>query len=420
MTNEAKLRHLITVGLARRYTLRARAEGSEFIIEGIEEPKCLLGVHRGVNSPSFLANAPVILATANAAASRVIDRVQFELKIIEQAGLPAYFLLVADCARYGRSIGAGCFAPGSTPSSMVNYLLEISTVDPIRHGLIFERFWHPKRNHLLCVFLEFASDRLDEVIKYAKKECGGKSVAHIATDIKSNIAFSLPTLGLLGADALIVLRRTCERVRQVKGTEVLIDQIPLNDATTYKLLKSGYTDGIFQLEHTRMRNLCRKLKPTTIEHISTLSTAHPLVPYCLEPPGLFPEFIARRHGRMDIKYPHPSLEPVLRETYGMLVYQEQLMKVAQIMAGYTGSSADLLRRSLGRRNQLELTRHRQHFVSGAKGRNGISLSAATRMFDWLDRFSCYGSNKSHAIACATLTYQTAYLKANYAAEFHSA
>ena len=417
---DTELRQRIALGLAYRYTIRARAEGAEFIIEGIEEPERVPDFQHGVRYPGFLASVPAPGAVVNAAARCVIDRVHLELRAIEQAGLADYFLLVADCARYGRSIGAICLARGASPGSLVTYLLEISTVDPIRHGLLFERFFRPERVTPPPIYLEIDDDRLDDVIEYARKMCGSNPVAHLITDLECDLAADLPTLCLLGLKALTVLRRTCERVTLAKGIEVPIDHLPLDDAKTSDVLKSGDTSDIFQLESDGMRDICRKFQPTSIAHIGALITVHSVAPFWPGSTSFVPDFIACRHGWLRIKYEHRSLEPIMRETYGVLIYQEQMMQTVQAVAGYTLNGANVLRRAMGLRKDEELAQHRKLFVKGAKERNGISESKANQIFDWLDKFSCYGSNKSHAAAYAMVSYQTAYLKANYPDEFLSA
>ena len=412
---EGRLRQLCVEGLARRYTLRARVEGRAVIIEGVEEPQRLPTFKGEVSTGKRPASGPVPTPEATAAIRVVLERLQLELKAIEQAGLADYFLLVAECARYGRSIGASCLAIGSCPGSLVTYLLEISTVDPIRHGLLFERFWNPERINPPVIYLELADDRRDAVIEHARKKCGGNPVVHLVTDLESDLAADLPTLGLLGLKALTVLRRTCERVKQIKGIEVLIDHLPLDDGKTYALLQSGDTSGVFQLESGGMPALCQKLQISCFEHITALvSLYHP------GPMDLIPDFIQRRHGEVSIEYEHPLLEGISKETYGVLIYQEQVMQAAQILAGYTLGSADLLRRAMAKRKAEELDQHRKYFVKGAKERNSIPATKANQLFDWLVECAGYGFNKSHAAAYAMVAYQTAYLKANYPDEFLSA
>lgn len=411
----ALLRQLLAEGLARRYTLRARAGGLELIIEGVTEPARLPTFQSEVGTGIRPASSPVTAPEEAAAIRVVVERLQLELKAIERAGLAAYFLLVADCARYGRSIGATCVAIGSCPGSLVTYLLEISTVDPIRHGLLFERFCNPERINPPVIYLEFADDRLDAVIEYARMKSGSRLVAGIVTDLEWDTASALPTLGLLGVKALTVLRRTCERVTQAKSIEVPIDHLPLDDGKTYDVLRRGDTSGIFQLESGEMPALCRNLCVSSFEHITALVAL-----YRPGPMDLIPDFIKRRHGKVAVHYEHPLLECISKETYGMLIYQEQIMQAARTLAGYTLGGADLLRRAMGKRRFEEIAQHRELFVNGCMKANSIPATESNHLFDWLVEFAVYGFNKSHAIAYAMVAYQTAYLKANYPIEFLSA
>lgn len=418
--SNCELRQLCVEGFARRYALRARVEGKEVIIEGVEQPRRLPSFRGEVSTGLRPASGLVPAPKAAAALRVVVERLQLELKAIEQAGLADYFLFVAECARYGRGIGATCFARGASPGSLVTYLLEVSTVDPIRHGLLFERFWNPKRAHLPAIYLEFADDRLAGVIEHVRRTCSRNPVAQLVTDLESNLAADLPTLGLLGLKALTVLRRACERVRQATGIEVPIDQLPLDDAKTYDLLSRGDTTGIFPLEDEELRDLCRKFQPTSVAHICALISAHAVAPSWPGPAGFIPDFLALRHRRASIKHTHKTLEPITRETYGVLLYQEQMMQAAQAVAGYTLSDANQLRRAIALRRDEELAQHRKLFEQGAKERNGISESKANEIFDWLEMFSRFGFNKSHPAAYAMLAYQTAYLKAHYPGEFNDA
>src|SRR5256714_3351825 len=227
-------------------------------------------------------------------------------------------------------------------------------------------------------------------------------------------------LGLLkmdfrGLKTLTVIRNTCEMVRQIKGIEVPIDNLPLDDARTYDLLNKANTLGIFQLESGGMRDLCRKFQIGSVEHITALVAL-----YRPGPMDLIPEFIKRRHGEVKIEYEHPLLEPIARETYGILIYQEQVMQAAQVLAGYTLGGADLLRRAMGKKKPEEMAKQRAIFVKGCKEKNNIPEGKANQIFDLLEKFAGYGFNKSHAAAYAIVAYQTAYLKANYPVEFYCA
>ncbi len=222
-------------------------------------------------------------------------------------------------------------------------------------------------------------------------------------------------LDFLGLKTLTVIRNVCEMVKQTQGVTIAVDDLPLDNAKAYDLLNKGNTVGIFQLESGGMRDLCRKFQISSVEHITALVAL-----YRPGPMDLIPDFIKRRHGEVEIVYEHPLLESISKETYGVLIYQEQVMQAAQILAGYTLGGADLLRRAMGKKKAEEMAEHRTHFVKGAKEHNKIPESKANQIFDLLEKFAGYGFNKSHAAAYAIVAYQTAYLKGNYPVEFLSA
>ena len=222
-------------------------------------------------------------------------------------------------------------------------------------------------------------------------------------------------MDFLGLKTLTVIRNTCEMVKRTHGIEVPIDHLPLNDQKTYDLLNRAETLGVFQLESGGMRDLCRKFQISSVEHITALVAL-----YRPGPMELIPEFIKRRHGEIEIKYEHPLLEPIARETYGILIYQEQVMQAAQVLAGFTLGNADLLRRAMGKKKREEMAKQRAIFVKGCKEKNQIPEKKANEIFDLLEKFAGYGFNKSHAAAYAIVAYQTAYLKANYPVEFFCA
>jgi DNA polymerase-3 subunit alpha len=222
-------------------------------------------------------------------------------------------------------------------------------------------------------------------------------------------------MDFLGLKTLTVIRNTCEMVRNTRNLEVPIDHLPLDDAKTYDLLNKANTLGVFQLESGGMRDLCRKFQISSVEHITAL-----IALYRPGPMDLIPEFIGRRHGEVKIEYAHRLLEPICGETYGIMVYQEQVMQAAQALAGYTLGGADLLRRAMGKKKAEEMAKHRDIFVKGAARVNQIPAAKANQIFDLLEKFAGYGFNKSHAAAYAIVAYQTAYLKANYPVEFFCA
>ncbi len=565
-TREGFLRQWLAEGLHRRYGIHARAEGKQFVVEGIDDARRLPtyqanepltptlsprerenhspsagetvaadgsattqqaesgqrlsplpgGEGQGEGGPKNNLNDPAIAAAIKV----VIDRLNVEMEVIEKTGFISYFLIVGDFIRYGRSKGISCVARGSAAGSLVTYLLEIANVDPIRYGLLFERFLNPERVNPPDIDIDFADDRRADVIEYVRQKYGNDSVAQIITfgtmgaksvvrdvgrvmglsygecdrlakmipfDLKMTLEKALKQsaelktayeteettrelidtalileditrnasvhaagvvigdqplvnllplktdedgaivtqyamnpvgdLGLLkmdflGLKTLTVIRNTCEMVKRTKGVEVLIDNLPLDDAKTYDLLNKANTLGIFQLESGGMRDLCRKFQISSVEHITALVAL-----YRPGPMELIPEFIKRRHGEVKIEYEHPLLEPIARETYGILIYQEQVMQATQVLAGYTLGGADLLRRAMGKKKVEEMQKQRETFVKGCHEKNSIPKAKANQIFDLLEKFAGYGFNKSHAAAYAIVAYQTAYLKANYPVEF---
>src|ERR1043166_4206018 len=559
-TRDGYLRHLLAEGLRTRYGIHARAEGEEFVVERVEDARRLptfsevrgeKGEGRGeeagesvqcsVSSVQSADRGPVgglasgtthkasgeqsdwsDLAdpSVGAAVRGVMDRLQLELKVIEKTGFLSYFLIVGDFVRYGHQKGIACVARGSAAGSIVTYLLEISNVDPIRYGLLFERFLNPERVNPPDIDIDFADDRRADVIEYVRQKYGRDAVAQIITfgtmgaksvvrdvgrvlglgysecdrlakmipnELKMTLAKALEQspefkaayeseeatrelvdtafvledvtrnasvhaagvvigdqplvnllplkqdedgtivtqyamnpvgdLGLLkmdflGLKTLTVIRNTCEMVKAEHGIDIPIDHLPLDDARTYEILNKGNTVGIFQLESSGMRDLCRKFQISSIEHITAL-----IALYRPGPMELIPEFIRRRHGEVKIEYAHPLLEPISSETYGIMVYQEQVMQAAQVLAGYTLGGADLLRRAMGKKKPEEMAKQRDIFVKGCAKVNNIPAAKANQIFDLLEKFAGYGFNKSHAAAYAIVAYQTAYLKANYPVEF---
>lgn len=222
-------------------------------------------------------------------------------------------------------------------------------------------------------------------------------------------------MDFLGLKTLTVIRNTCELVKKTRGIDIKIEEIPLDDQKTYDLLNRGETVGVFQLESSGMRDLCRRFQINSIEHITALVAL-----YRPGPMDLLDNFIDRRHGRAPIEYAHPLLEQISKETYGVLIYQEQVMQAAQLLAGYTLGGADVLRRAMGKKKKEEMAKQREKFIEGCYKTNKIPREKASEIFDILEKFAGYGFNKSHAAAYAIVAYQTAYLKANYTVEFLSA
>ncbi|MDP6306708.1 MAG: DNA polymerase III subunit alpha [Verrucomicrobiota bacterium] len=521
-TREGYLRQFLANGFEERYGMQVRLDGDMFVAESLEKADQLPNYSSPGDADRELKLGLDDPAVAKAV-GELIDRVDYELDIMQQMGYISYFLIVGDFVRYGREQGITCVARGSAAGSLVAYLLEISNVDPLRYGLIFERFLNPERVSPPDIDIDFADDRREEVIEYVREKYGRDSVAQIITfgtmgaksvirdvgrvmglsygeadrlaklvpaelkitlknairkspDLKAaydneevtreliDTAFVLEDitrnssvhaagvvigaeplvnilplkkdedgaittqypmgpvedLGLLkmdflGLKTLTVVRNTCEMVKQWRNVDVDVDRVPTDDPKAYDLLNNGHTVGVFQLESGGMRDLCRKFKLGTIEHITALVAL-----YRPGPMDLIPDFIRRRHGEVEIKYPHPLLEPIANETYGILIYQEQVMKAAQVLAGYTLGAADLLRRAMGKKKVEVMQEQREQFVQGCAEHNNISKHKANEIFDLLEKFAGYGFNKSHAAAYAVVAYQTAYLKAHFPVEFLAA
>ncbi len=533
-TREGYLRELLAEGLVRRYGLHTRVEGSEFIVERCDDPSRLPLPPAGdpggaARSPDDSASRPGSPECGDpgrieGAINAILERLRLEIGVIEKTGFVSYFLIVADFVRHGRSMGISCVARGSAAGSLVTYLLEIANVDPIRYGLLFERFLNPERVNPPDIDIDFADDRRADVIQYVREKYGDACVAQIITfgtmgsksvirdvgramglnyadcdrlakmippglgvtleaalakspdfknafeqepqtrelvesalvleDLTRNASvhaagvviadkplvellplkqddkdgaivtqyamgpvgeLGLLKMDFLGLKTLTVLRNTCEMVAKTRGIEIDLERIPLDDGPTYELLNRAQTLGVFQLESSGMRELCRKFQIASVEHITALVAL-----YRPGPMDLIPDFIERRHGRAAVEYVHPLLEGISRETYGVLIYQEQVMQAAQILSGYTLGGADLLRRAMGKKDIVEMAKQRAAFVEGAARVNSIPASQANQIFDILEKFAGYGFNKSHAAAYALVAYQTAYLKANHAVEFFCA
>jgi DNA polymerase-3 subunit alpha len=452
------------------------------------------------------------------------QRLEHELGIIHQMGFDTYFLIVWDLVRFARSrgilVGPG---RGSAAGSLVSYTLEITDLEPISNGLIFERFLNPGRVTMPDIDLDFPDDRRDEVIAYAVNKYGQDKVAQIITfgtmaaraairdagraigiplnevdrvaklvpgGPKVTIASALETsaelrqaceeadyirdliekaqalegvsrhasthaagvvisdkpltayvplqmaprgeglitqytmevleeIGLLkidflGLSALTILQRALSNIRETRGLEIQLSEIPLADPAIYELLSSGEVTGIFQVESAGMRRVLREMQPTTFEDIVVLLSL-----YRPGPMQFIENYIARKAGREQVTYRHPALEPILRDTHGIIVYQEQIIRIATDLAGYSSAEADLMRRAVGKKKARELQEQRLRFVEGAQKR-GIPAEAAEQIFADIEFFANYGFNKAHSAAYAVITCQTAYLKARYPVEYMAA
>jgi DNA polymerase-3 subunit alpha len=425
-------------------------------------------------------------------------RLAHELSIIEKMGFAGYFLVVWDFIRFAReqgiAVGPG---RGSSAGSLVAYCLGITNIDPLRYGLLFERFLNPERVSMPDMDIDFADDRRDEVIRYVAEKYGRERVAHIITfgtlgakaairDVGRVLGVSyadvdriaklvpafplnitldeayqksppladmvrtesrvrelweiaralegctrhasvhasavvisdeplqehiplyrdpkrpelitgyamgpIEKLGLLKMDflglrTLTVLANTVRLIRQSRGVDIDLDTIPLDDAKTYELLGEARTFGVFQLESAGMRDALRGLRPERLEDVIAMVSL-----YRPGPMDLIPDFIARKHGRARITYEHPAMETFTRETYGIMVYQEQIMQIASEMAGFTMGEADTLRRAMGKKDRDLMAKQRDKFVAGCVDR-GTAAAKAERVWELMEKFAGYGFNK---------------------------
>ena len=453
------------------------------------------------------------------------ERLAFELNVIEGMKYPGYFLIVSDFIQWAKAqgipVGPG---RGSGAGSLVAYALTITDLDPIRFGLLFERFLNPERVSMPDFDIDFCQDRRDEVIGYVQERYGRDRVAQIITfgtlqargvlrdvgrvlqmpygqvdkfcklvpqnplnpvtlaraiddeprlqaardsdpvvarafniaqkleglhrhasthaagivigerplnemvplyrDPKSNMPVTqfnmkwveqagLVKFDFLGLKTLTVLETAATLLRK-RGVEIDLAAMPLDDEKTYAMLGRAEAVGIFQLESQGMRRALLDMRPDRFEDIIALVAL-----YRPGPMANIPTYCARKHRMEEPDYIHPKLEPILRETFGVIVYQEQVMQAAQILAGYSLGEADLLRRAMGKKIRSEMQQQRSRFVSGCVERD-IERGQAEAIFELLARFADYGFNKSHAAAYALVAYQTAFMKANYPVEFLAA
>ncbi len=453
------------------------------------------------------------------------ERLEFEIQMIQEMKFSGYFLIVWDFIRYAKSrgipVGPG---RGSAAGSLVSYAMEITDIDPLEYGLLFERFLNPERVSMPDIDVDFCTNRRGEVIQYVTEKYGREHVAQIITfgtlaakaaikdvgrvldmsfadvdrisklvpktlDIKLKDAMDDPQLkdaaskdsrirevldvslkleglarnagvhaagvvissvpltelvpiyvtnkneivtqydmigleklGLLkmdflGLTTLTIIQDALALIEKYRGVELNIEDLPLDDKTTYeRIFHTGLTSGVFQFESSGMQDILRRYQPDRVEDLCALNALYRPGPI---QGGMIPDFIDRKLGRKPVVYELPELEPLLAETYGVILYQEQVMQISNVLAGYSLGDADLLRRAMGKKKLEEMTKQRDRFLSGAAAR-GFPEKKAAKIFDLMEQFAGYGFNKSHSAAYAYLAYVTAYLKTHYAVEFMSA
>jgi DNA polymerase-3 subunit alpha len=455
----------------------------------------------------------------------VIARLRYELEVIARMKFEGYFLVVWDIVRAARergiAVGPG---RGSAAGSLVCYVLGITSINPLEHGLLFERLLNPERVSMPDIDVDFCDERRQEVIEYVVDKYGKDNVCQIITfgrlaaraavrdvgrvlkvpygdvdklaktipaqpgttlskalssvpeldaryreepTVKKLIDLSRSLEGLarhasthaagivitptnltdhvplfrtnkgevttqyemkvleeigmlkidiLGLKTLSQIKTTIDLVEKHEGVRIEPDSIPFDDAATFELLQRGQTVGVFQLESAGMRELLRRIAPTTFGDVIAINALYRPGPLGSD---MVSDFIECKHGRKKIAYEDPRLEPILAETYGVILYQEQVMRIASDLAGFTLGQADLLRRAMGKKKKAEMEQQSERFITGAAAR-GLSKRKAAKIFELINFFSGYGFNKSHSAAYAVISIQTAYLKAHYPAAFMAA
>ena len=453
------------------------------------------------------------------------ERLDYEIKVIQQMQYSGYFLIVWDFIRVARQreipVGPG---RGSAAGSLVAYAMSITDIDPLQYGLLFERFLNIERKSMPDVDIDFCMNRRGEVIQYVTEKYGREQVSQIITfntmatkaaikdvgrvmdlsfgqvdrltklvpnvlkitldqaieqepklqsamaedarvnkliqtakrlegvarnpsvhaagvviapqplkslipiyktnrdeivtqyDMNSLEAMGLLKMDFLGLTTLTIIEDAFGWIEKRTGKRPTQDSIPLDDAETYQLFSEGLTSGVFQFESKGMRDICRRYKPERLEDLCALNALYRPGPI---QGGMIPDFIDRKHGRKPVSYLLPEIEPLLKETYGVIVYQEQVMQIANVVAGYSLGEADLLRRAMGKKKAEVMAEHRAKFLGGASER-GFPEAVSSKLFDLMEQFAGYGFNKSHSAAYGFLAYITAYLKTHHTVEFMAA
>jgi len=455
----------------------------------------------------------------------VRERLDYELEVIQEMGFPGYFLIVQDfineAKKMGVAVGPG---RGSAAGSAVAFCTGITSIDPIKYNLLFERFLNPERVSMPDIDVDFDDDGRDKVLDYVVKKYGKERVAQIVTfgtmaarsairDVARVLKLPLPEadklakfvpdrpgttlkkafnevkelqeiknngsdleqktlkfaetlegsarhtgthacgviigpddlinhiplatakdstlmvtqydgklvesagmlkMDFLGLKTLSIINDAIKNIKKSHDVTIDIETIPLDDEDTYKLYQKGDTIGTFQFESEGMRSYLKELKPTDIEDLIAMNAL-----YRPGPMDFIPLYIRRKHGKEKVEYPHPILEDILKPTFGIMVYQEQIMKTAQIMGGFTLGKADLLRRAMGKKKMDIMEKQKVIFVEGAE-KKGIDKKKAEDVFNVMMEFAKYGFNRSHSAAYSVIAYQTAYLKAHYPAEYMAA
>jgi DNA polymerase-3 subunit alpha len=460
----------------------------------------------------------------------IIQRVDYELEVIRAKGYSPYFLIVADLLAYARAHGILSNIRGSVSGSMVTYLSGITNIDPLEYEIPFERFLNPDRPSAPDIDMDFADDRRDEMVDYARQKYGMEKVAQIGTfgtmaargsvrDVTRALGYSVETgdrlaklipmgsqgfpmtidkaledvaelrelyqkdadtkriidmakkiegcarhisvhaagiviapteltdftplqydtkgeqkiitqydmysidengagllkFDFLGLKNLSILADVIDRIQKIDGAKIDPEEVPLNDKKTFEMLARGETIGLFQLNGDGMTKYLKDLRPTTIHDINAMVAL-----YRPGPIQFIPLYIDRKHGRSPIEYPDPALEPILNKTYGVLVYQDDLLMIAHKIAGYSWGELDKFRKAVGKKIPEEMAAQKEKFVKGCVEYSKWPEKKAKELWLWIEPFAAYGFNKAHSVSYGKVAYETAYFKANYPAIYMSA
>lgn len=459
----------------------------------------------------------------------VLERLEYELGIIKFKGYAAYFLVVEDLIRFARENNIYTNIRGSVAGSMVTYVLQITKIDPLEYKIPFERFLNPERPSAPDIDMDFADDRRDEVIEYARHKYGEDKVAQIGTfgtmlargvvrDVARALGFpyglgdriakevpmgsqgfpmtleralkenpelakmykaeaevkeiidlgqkiegcarhvgvhaagvvisptplvdftpiqldpkggkkitqydmysvgedgvGLTKFDFLGIRNLTILASAVKLVQKIRGIDLDIEAIPLSDPKTYAMLTRGETEATFQLNGSGMTRFLKELKPTSIHDINAMVAL-----YRPGPMQFIPQYIERKHNPHLVSYLDPAMEPILRQTHGILVYQDDLLIMAHELAGYSWGEVDKFRKAVGKKIPAEMAKQKENFISGCIEHSKWPRQKAERVWAWIEPFAAYGFNKAHSASYGRVAYQTAYLKANYPVEYMAA
>jgi len=456
---------------------------------------------------------------------KIYERLNYELDVIKKMGFSGYFLIVKDFIDYARSqnipVGPG---RGSAAGSLVSYTLGITTIDPLKYDLLFERFLNPERVSMPDIDIDFSDRGRDKVIDYVTNKYGQDNVSQIITfgtlaargvvrdvgrvmgipyaevdkiakmipfkvgqtiagameeepdigrlaktdekvstlleysmtleglarhtsihaagvviapeplvehvplfksnkdeittqyDMKGVEDIGLLKMDFLGLRTLTVIADTVQMIKEKHGVDIDLDKVPLDDEKVYELFGNGNTIGIFQFESSGMQDYLKKLHPESLDDLAAMNALYRPGPL---DSGVINLYIDRKQGREKIEYLHPDMEPILKNTFGVIVFQEQVLQLASKLAGFSLGKADILRKAMGKKIAKLMAQMKKDFINGCV-ENGISKKMAREIFHQIEKFARYGFNKSHSVGYAYLAYQTAYLKAHYPREFMAA